>query len=96
MLSADFDPSTITYRPIITDAALESLNESAIKLQAMLEDRHGEVWETIDINEALSKWLEVAIETMCDDAAHYSHAIESSFFERQIKSRPSIPVPQAA
>jgi hypothetical protein len=54
--------------PTITATALNALNESAIRIQAELLERRGDRVEIPDLNEVLARWLEGAIEQLCEDA----------------------------
>jgi hypothetical protein len=52
----------------ITDTALNALNASASRIQAELLERTGEWYEVPDLNDVLARWLEGAIESLCEDA----------------------------
>jgi hypothetical protein len=54
--------------PTITDTALNALNAAASRIQAELLDRTGEWYEVPDLNDVLARWLEGAIESLCEDA----------------------------
>lgn len=54
--------------PTITDMALNALNAAASRIQAELLDRTGEWYEVPDLNDVLARWLESAIESLCEDA----------------------------
>jgi hypothetical protein len=76
--------------PVITDTAIESLNQSARQLQTHLTQTYGEQWDILDINEVLSGWLEVAIESLCEDASREAWSgRDSDFFRQRIMCKPS-------
>jgi hypothetical protein len=52
--------------PSITDTALNALSQSARQLQAELLDRTGERYDLPDLNDVLARWLESAIEALCE------------------------------
>lgn len=54
--------------PTITDTALNALNASARRIQAELLERTGEWYQVPDLNDVLARWLESAIESLCEDA----------------------------
>jgi hypothetical protein len=53
--------------PSITDTALNALSQSARQLQAELLDRTGERYDLPDLTDVLARWLESAIEALCED-----------------------------
>lgn len=57
--------------PMISDTALEMLNDAAPVIQKAVIDRHGRSLAIPQINEILSKWLELSIEELCADAAEH-------------------------
>lgn len=54
--------------PTITTTALNALNASAYQIQAELLERRGDRVEILDLNEVLARWLEGAIEQLCQEA----------------------------
>jgi hypothetical protein len=54
--------------PTITSTALNALSASAVKVQAQLLEQTGELYEIPDLNDVLARWLEGAIESLCEDA----------------------------
>jgi hypothetical protein len=54
--------------PTITHTALNALNASATNIQAELLERTGEFYEIPDLSDVLARWLESAIESLCEDA----------------------------
>ncbi|MEO0375425.1 MAG: hypothetical protein AAF329_12530, partial [Cyanobacteria bacterium P01_A01_bin.17] len=54
--------------PIITDTALNHLNRASSQIQAALLERTGEQYDVRDLNDALARWLDSSIESLCEDA----------------------------
>jgi hypothetical protein len=54
--------------PTITSTTLNALSASAVKVQGQLLEQTGECYEIPDLNDVLARWLESAIESLCEDA----------------------------
>jgi hypothetical protein len=85
--------------PTITDTALNALNAAAMRIQAELLDRTGEWYEVPDLNDVLARWLEGAIESLCEDACEVCvtgdrtyASFNRSKFEGLLRQVPSVNV----
>lgn len=85
--------------PSITDTALNALSLSATQLQAELLDRMGERYDLPDLNDVLARWLESAIEALCEDACELCVTGDRTYasfnraaFERRLAQVPSVNV----
>ncbi|MGB7414333.1 MAG: hypothetical protein WA902_09010 [Thermosynechococcaceae cyanobacterium] len=83
--------------PIITDTALNHLNRAANQIQAALLDRTGEQYDVRDLNDALARWLDSSIESLCEDACELCVTGDRTYgsfnrdvFEAQLKRIASI------
>jgi hypothetical protein len=85
--------------PIITDTALNALNEAALRIQAELLDRAGERYDLPDLNDVLARWLESSIEALCEEACELCvtgdrtyASFNRSYFELALCRVPSVNV----
>jgi hypothetical protein len=53
---------------IDTEAVQQSLRETAIALRTHYADETGETYRVEELQQALTQWLELSIETLVDDA----------------------------
>lgn len=75
--------------PTISETALRSLNDAGRQVQNALLEQEGEGYDILDINGALSKWLESSIESLCEDACSFcvtGDRIYTSFNREVFKS----------
>lgn len=54
--------------PVVTSTAIASLNDAAPHIQQTLIEQDGEQYALTDIEDILTRWLESAIESLCEDA----------------------------
>ncbi|MCY7282812.1 MAG: hypothetical protein LH679_05085 [Cyanobacteria bacterium CAN_BIN43] len=78
--------------PTITDTALNAISEAATQIQAALAERD-DYHEVEEISLILSHWLELSIESLCDDALYHcvtgdrSFAVNRAGFESLLKRK---------
>jgi hypothetical protein len=78
--------------PTITDTALNALSNSAAQIQALLA-KNGEHHSIQEITLILSRWLELSIEELCEDALYHcvtgdrAYAFNKQGFENLLKRK---------
>ncbi|HEY9697801.1 MAG TPA: hypothetical protein V6D10_11090 [Trichocoleus sp.] len=88
--------------PTIDSSTLQqTLRETALQLQAHFVQEEGEVYRTEDLQQALSRWLELSLESLLEDAMFHvvegdrAYAFNRRAFELQMKQlqpvQPSAP-----
>jgi hypothetical protein len=85
--------------PVITDTALNALNEAALNIQSELLDRTGDRYDIRDLNGVLARWLESSVEALSKDACELCvtgdrtyASFNRSTFEALLRQVPSINV----
>lgn len=95
----------MTDLAIDTDAVQMAFDKAAIELQTHFIEEYGERYALEDLQVALTRWLELSIEALVEDAVFHTvegdrtYAFNRRGFEMQLqKSRPELleSVPQAA
>ena len=57
---------------IDTEAVQQSLNQAAIALRTRYVHETGEIYRVEELQQALTQWLELSIETLVDDALFHT------------------------